>query len=342
MVNPLKILKTYYGYEAFRDDQLSIINEVIKGVDCLVLKPTGAGKSLCFQLPALCLPGTAVVISPLISLMQDQVSKLKDKGIAAEFLNSSLSEEETKSIKANIHNIKLLYISPERFNLSSFQSWLKGVNISFFAIDEAHCVSRWGHDFRPDYLSVKQIKNNFHKPIIALTATADIKTRLDIINQLQLENYKTFVASFDRPNLTLLVEEKLEQSGQAQLLKFLKSHKDESGIIYCLSRKKVDDTTKFLKKQGFNAVAYHAGMGGVKRSASQEKFLSEEGVIAVATIAFGMGIDKPNVRFVVHLDLPQNLEAYYQEIGRAGRDGLESDCLLLYSYQDFALRNLRT
>ncbi len=335
--NPLKILKNTYGYPAFRGSQEAIIEALIKGEDVLALMPTGAGKSLCFQIPALCLDGLAIVISPLISLMQNQVMTLKQLGIKAEFINSSLNEEEYFSIKNDIDNIKLLYISPERFQVESFQKWLLGLNISFFAVDEAHCVSRWGHDFRPDYVKLKVIKEKFKKPIIALTATADLKTREDIPNQLKMDNYQLFIADFDRPNIKILVEEKINPKDQ--LMNLISQFKNESGIVYCLSRKKVEETCDFLKKQGLDAVAYHAGMGSEIRKKNQDHFLLNQGVITVATIAFGMGIDKPDVRFVVHMDMPQNLESYYQEIGRAGRDGEPCVALLLYSLQDYALRN---
>lgn len=339
MQQPINVLKKIYKYDFFKGHQEKIINTILSGQDCLVLMPTGAGKSLCFQIPALCSDGTAIVISPLISLMEDQVSKLKEKGISSEFLNSSLSQEEYSSVIQNIKKIKLLYISPERFNNPNFQKLLQSINISFFAIDEAHCLSRWGHDFRPEYLSLQKIKQIYKKPIIALTATADELTKKDIIQQLNLSNVKIFAESFDRPNLTFLVEEK-NGNGQEQLFNFLKNHQNENGIIYCLSRSKVDEVTKALKKLKYNAFNYHAGMSLVKRQSHQSKFLQEENVIIVATIAFGMGIDKSNVRFVVHMDLPSNLEAYYQEIGRAGRDGNPSTCLLLYGNQDFAMRNL--
>lgn len=335
--SPQEILTSVYGYNQFRGGQDQIINSILKGEDTLVLMPTGAGKSLCFQIPALCLEGVAVVISPLISLMQNQVMALKQLGVQAEFINSSLEQEEYFQIKKNIKNTKLLYISPERFQLDTFQEWLKTLNISFFAIDEAHCVSRWGHDFRPDYIKLSQIKDKFNKPIIALTATADLKTREDIPLQLKLKDYHLFLANFDRPNIKILVQEKTEP--KHQLLEFITPFKGESGIVYCLSRKKVEETTEFLQKKGFDAVAYHAGMTQNSRAKNQKHFLLKEGVITVATIAFGMGIDKPDVRFVVHLDMPQNLESYYQEIGRAGRDGEESTALLLYSLHDFALRN---
>ena len=333
---PLNVLKHVYGYPSFRDSQEPIINSLIKGEDVLALMPTGAGKSLCFQIPALCLEGVAIVISPLISLMQNQVVALKQLGVKAEFINSSLSEEDYFRIKGDIKNIKLLYISPERFQVASFQNWLLGLNISFFAIDEAHCVSRWGHDFRPDYVKLKVIKEKFKKPIIALTATADLKTREDIPSQLLMNKYNLFISNFDRPNIKIMVEEKVNPKDQ--LMNILKSFKDESGIIYCLSRKKVEETTDFLNKQGFNVVSYHAGMPAQTRSFNQDYFLLHPGVICVATIAFGMGIDKPDVRFVVHMDMPQNIEAFYQEIGRAGRDGEPCVSLLLYSLQDYALR----
>lgn len=335
--SPKKILKEVYGYSAFRGDQESIIQNTMDGKDSLVLMPTGAGKSLCFQIPALCLEGTAIVISPLISLMQNQVMTLKSFGIKAEFINSSLTQEELVAIVKDIKNLKLLYISPERFQMEGFRNWLKGLNISFFAVDEAHCVSRWGHDFRPDYIKLSSIKEEFDKPIIALTATADIKTRIDIPLQLRMPKYELIIADFDRPNIKILVEEK--NNTKTQLLNFLGKFKSQSGIVYCLSRKKVDETTEFLKKQGYDALAYHAGMSAEDRKNNQDYFILNEGVIVVATIAFGMGIDKPDVRFVVHLDMPQNLESYYQEIGRAGRDGDPCVALLLYSLQDFALRN---
>jgi ATP-dependent DNA helicase RecQ len=337
MKNPIDVLKTVYGYDSFRSGQKLIIDSIMSGMDTLCLAPTGAGKSICYQIPALCLPGLAIVVSPLISLMQNQVMTLKNLGIAAEFINSSQTKAEYDNIIKNIKNIKILYISPERFKMEFFQKWLLSLNISFFAIDEAHCVSRWGHDFRPDYISLGDIKTKFNKPILALTATADLKTREDIPEQLNFKDYNLYISNFDRPNIKLLVEEK--DDPKTQLLEYIKSYKNESGIVYCLSRKKVEEVTKILIKRGYDAVAYHAGMSQEDRKNNQEKFLLKEGVIAVATIAFGMGIDKPDVRFVVHLDMPQNLESYYQEIGRAGRDGEPSEALLLYSLQDFALRN---
>lgn len=335
--DPVNVLNKIYGYQSFRGNQEEIIKALIEGKDCLALMPTGAGKSLCFQIPAICMKGIAIVISPLISLMQNQVMTLKQFGIPAEFINSSLSEEEYFNIKNNINNIKILYISPERFQIETFQNWLLNLDISFFAIDEAHCVSRWGHDFRPDYIKLNIIKEKFNKPIIALTATADLRTREDIPFQLKMKDYIKIIADFDRPNIKILVEEK--NNPKDQLIKFLSKFKEKSGIVYCLSRKKVDEITDFLNEQGFVAVGYHAGMASEKRKKNQDFFLLNEGVIAVATIAFGMGIDKPDVRFVVHLDMPQNLESYYQEIGRAGRDGDPSISLLMYSLHDFALRN---
>jgi ATP-dependent DNA helicase RecQ len=333
---PKDLLKNIYGYDAFRGQQEAIIHSVMEGQDVLALMPTGAGKSLCFQIPALAVEGIAVVISPLISLMQNQVMLLKNMGIKAEFINSTLTEAEYQAIRADIQNIKLLYISPERFQASVFQKWLLGLNISFFAVDEAHCVSRWGHDFRPDYMLLKDIKEKFKKPIIALTATADLKTREDIPRQLQMRP-RIFISDFDRPNIKIMVEEKINPKDQ--LMAVIKEFTGESGIVYCLSRKKVEDTAAFLKKQGLDAVAYHAGMASAVRAKNQEHFLLQPGVICVATIAFGMGIDKPDVRFVVHMDMPQNLESYYQEIGRAGRDGEPALSLLMYSLGDYAMRN---
>lgn len=334
---PEDILSQIYGYDQFRGMQEEIIQAVMKGEDVLALMPTGAGKSLCFQIPALCLDGTAIVVSPLISLMQNQVMTLKQFGIKAEFINSSLTEEEYFKIRREIKETKVLYISPERFQMEKFQNWLMELDISFFAIDEAHCVSRWGHDFRPDYVKLDVIKNRFNKPIIALTATADLKTREDIPKVLKMRNTNIFIADFDRPNIKILVEEK--NNPKDQLMKIVSEFKDDSGIVYCLSRKKVEETTEFLKKQGVDAVSYHAGMNATDRKNNQDHFLLKEKVVAVATIAFGMGIDKPDVRYVVHMDMPQNLEAYYQEIGRAGRDGEPCVALLLYSLQDYALRN---
>lgn len=334
---PLELLKNIYGYDSFRSDQAEIIESLLKGNDILALMPTGAGKSLCFQIPALCLDGIAIVISPLISLMQNQVTTLKQLGVKAEFINSSQTEEEYFHIKNDINNIKLLYISPERFQVPSFQKWLLSLNISFFAVDEAHCVSRWGHDFRPDYVKLKVIKEKFKKPIIALTATADLKTREDIPLQLLMTKYQLFIADFNRPNIKIMVEEKVNPKDQ--LMNLVNQFKGESGIVYCLSRKKVEETAEFLKKQGFDALPYHAGMNSQIRKDNQDYFLLKPGVITVATIAFGMGIDKPDVRFVVHMDMPQNLESYYQEIGRGGRDGESCIALLLYSLQDYALRN---
>lgn len=338
MNTPDLILKNIFKYPDFRGNQKEVMNTVLSKTDCLVIQPTGAGKSLCYQVPALCSEGTAIIISPLISLMEDQVQKMKEKGISAEFLNSTQTLDEAKEIRKNIHNVKMLYISPERFNNPKFQEWLKTIQISFFAIDEAHCVSKWGHDFRPDYLELSKIKTEFKCPVIALTATADHKTRYDIAKQLKLKKHKEFISEFDRPNLKILVEEK-QGDGTGQLLNFLKDHKGQTGIVYCLSRKTVNDTAKLLKKHGINAVPYHAGLSNEKRTKNQGNFIDNQGVVTVATVAFGMGIDKQNVRFVAHLDLPSNIESYYQEIGRAGRDGLRSDCYLLYSYKDFITRS---
>ena len=333
--DPITVLNEVFGYESFRSPQDEIINAVIKGEDSLVLMPTGGGKSLCYQIPALCLKGTAIVISPLISLMEDQVLTLKEMGIRAEFLNSSLDNETANEIINNIEDLKLLYISPEKFN-SNFKKILKNINISFFAIDEAHCVSKWGHDFRPDYIKLSTIKKDFNKPILALTATADPLTKDDIHERLNIDQ-NVFISSFDRPNITILVQEKSKYKDQ--IIKFINNFKGESGIVYCLSRKKVEDVAKFLQGKGYNAYPYHAGMSHEDRSKNQTKFIQEENIIMVCTNAFGMGIDKTNVRFVAHTDMPSSIEAFYQEIGRAGRDGQESTSLLLYSIKDLIVRS---
>lgn len=333
---PKEILKNVFGYSSFRSSQEEIVSSIIKGNDTLALMPTGGGKSLCYQIPAIYLDGVAIVISPLISLMEDQVMALKQFGVAAEFINSSLSDEKHDEILEKITSLKLIYISPEKFQNSKFQDILKSLNISFFAIDEAHCISKWGHDFRRDYERLGDIKRIFNKPVIALTATADINTRKDICEKLRMKNPNIFVSSFDRPNLKLLTQEK--SNYKTQLLHFVNNFKGESGIVYCLSRKKVEQVTEYLSSKGFNAFSYHAGMSSEKRSSNQEYFIKNENVIMVATIAFGMGIDKPDVRFVIHCDMPSSIESYYQEIGRAGRDGEKSEVLLLYGIQDFITR----
>ena len=335
--SPEKILKEIFGYEKFRDSQAQIIKAMLEGNDTLVLMPTGGGKSLCYQIPALCLKGTAIVVSPLISLMEDQVMALKQFGVSAEFLNSTLSQEEYFNIMDRIDEVKLLYISPERFQNKNFQKMLQGLDISFFAIDEAHCISKWGHDFRKDYEKLGDIKKLFKCPVMALTATADPNTRVDIVDKIGMEAVNTFVSSFDRPNLTLLTKEKKQY--KKQLADFIERFDGESGIVYCLSRKKVEDVAEFLSKKGYNAFAYHAGLSAKVRASNQERFIKEDNVIMVATIAFGMGIDKPDVRFVVHVDMPGSIESYYQEVGRAGRDGEKAEVLLLYGMQDFIVRS---
>jgi len=330
-----EILRRYFGYSEFRQLQQDIILDVLKGNDVLVLMPTGGGKSLCYQYPSLLFKGLTIVVSPLISLMKNQVDSLRSNGIPAEYLNSSLNYEESKKIKSALlqNRVKLLYIAPERLAIPTFLSFLKGLKISLFAIDEAHCISEWGHDFRPEYRQLKLIGASFPDvPIIALTATATMKVREDIINQLELESCRKYIASFNRENLVYYVRPK--QDTFRQIVEFLKTKPRESGIIYCYSRKNVDALTENLKFAGFRALPYHAGLSPEVRSKNQDKFIKDDVEILVATIAFGMGIDKPNIRFVIHHDLPKNLEAYYQETGRAGRDGLRSDCVLFYSYGD--------
>ena len=330
-----RILKDVFGYDHFRGRQQAIIERVAGGEDALVLMPTGGGKSLCFQVPALLRDGLAVVVSPLIALMDDQVATLDELGVAAVALNSTLSAEAQREIAARIRRgeIKMLYLAPERLVQPRMLDFLRGLQIALFAIDEAHCVSQWGHDFRPEYLQLGQLAELFpHVPRIALTATADMRTREEIVQRLHLENAERFLASFDRPNIFYRIVPK--EQPRKQLLGFLAERRGDAGIVYCLSRKKVDEVAAFLSAQGFPALPYHAGLPSDLRAYHQKRFLNEEGLIMVATIAFGMGIDKPNVRFVAHLDLPKSLEAYYQETGRAGRDGLPADAWMAYGLQD--------
>lgn len=328
-------LKKYFGYDGFRPMQAEIIQNVLYQRDTLVLMPTGGGKSVCFQIPAMVMEGLCVVISPLIALMKDQVEGLKANGIPASFLNSTQNAQEL-AITENLAYkgaIKLLYVSPEKLMTSGFLNFLKKLKISLFAIDEAHCVSTWGHDFRPEYTQLGALREHFpHIPIIALTATADKLTRKDIVQILKLNEPEIFIASFDRPNLSLTVMPAQNRFGLIQ--RFLRNHPRQSGIIYCLSRKGTEDLAERLQNEGFNAAFYHAGMTAEERNLTQEAFINDQTQIICATIAFGMGIDKSNVRWVIHYNLPKNLESYYQEIGRAGRDGLKSDTLLFYSFRD--------
>ncbi|TWE07263.1 ATP-dependent DNA helicase RecQ [Pseudomonas sp. AG1028] len=330
-----RILKDVFGYDSFRGRQGAIIERVASGGDALVLMPTGGGKSLCFQVPALLRDGLAVVVSPLIALMDDQVATLEELGVAAVALNSTLEAEQQRDIAARIRRgeIKMLYLAPERLVQPRMLDFLRQLQIALFAIDEAHCVSQWGHDFRPEYLQLGQLAELFPEvPRIALTATADMRTREEIVNRLHLQNAERFLSSFDRPNIFYRIVPK--EQPRKQLLAFLAARKGDAGIVYCLSRKKVEEVASFLTEQGFPALPYHAGLPAELRAFNQKRFLNEEGLIMVATIAFGMGIDKPNVRFVAHLDLPKSLEAYYQETGRAGRDGLPADAWMAYGLQD--------
>jgi len=340
MKNPKQILQKIFGYPEFRGEQEEIINHIIAGKNALVLMPTGGGKSFCYQIPALCLDGVAVIISPLIALMQDQVLALKEYGIKAEAINSSMSYGQVQQVKNSLQNqeLKLLYVSPERLLMPEFLEFLITIKISLFAIDEAHCVSQWGHDFRPVYTQLSILQEIFSDVArIALTATADVPTRKDIIERLALKNVKTFLTSFDRPNIHYSISPR--NNSKKQLLDFIKTkHSGDSGIVYCLSRNKTEETAAWLKEQGFNAFAYHGAMSSKDRQKSQEKFIYQENVIMVATIAFGMGIDKPDVRFVVHLNIPKNIEAYYQETGRAGRDGLPADAWMCYGMQDVVMQ----
>ncbi|QFY43331.1 DNA helicase RecQ [Candidatus Methylospira mobilis] len=335
-----QILRDVFGYDAFRGAQQAIVAHVAGGGDALVLMPTGGGKSLCYQIPALLRPGVGIVVSPLIALMHDQVDALKQLGVQAAFLNSSLEADAAREVwrQALRGELKLLYVAPERLMTEGFQGLLERLQqdggIALFAIDEAHCVSQWGHDFRPEYRALTILHERFpNVPRIALTATADAPTRREIVERLALEQAQQFVSSFDRPNIRYRVA--LKNNARQQLLSFLDSeHPDDAGIVYCLSRKKVEETALWLKGQGRDALPYHAGLGATERSANQRRFLREEGVVMVATVAFGMGIDKPNVRFVAHLDLPKSMEGYYQETGRAGRDGLPANAWMAYGLGD--------
>jgi len=336
MSNALKVLKQTFGFTEFRPPQDAIIDSLINGRDAMVIMPTGGGKSLCYQIPAIVRPGCGVVISPLIALMQNQVDALNELGVRANFLNSTLERTEALAIEQALVDgeLDLLYIAPERLVQPQMIALLKRARISLFAIDEAHCVSQWGHDFRVDYLQLSLLHTEFPEiPRIALTATADTRTREEIIQRLDLGQAGHFFAGFDRPNIRYTIA--LKQNPRPQLLSFLKdSHPNDAGIIYCLSRKKTEETATWLQGQGYNALPYHAGLPAATRALHQTRFLREESVIVVATFAFGMGIDKPDVRFVAHLDLPKTIESYYQETGRAGRDGLPADAWMIYGLQD--------
>lgn len=342
----LGVLRDVFGYPAFRGEQAEIIGHVASGGDALVLMPTGGGKSLCYQIPALLRPGCAVVVSPLIALMQDQVDALTQLGVKAACLNSTLDWREAQAVEQAIFSgqLDLVYIAPERLLLDRTLAMLDALSeagkLALFAIDEAHCVSQWGHDFRPEYLQLSALHERYPKvPRIALTATADQATRNEILQRLGLGEARVFLSSFDRPNIRYTVVEK--DNARKQLLTFLTGRQGQAGIVYCLSRKKVEETAEWLSAQGYPALPYHAGLPAPERAANQRRFLREEGLIMCATIAFGMGIDKPDVRFVAHLDLPKSIEAYYQETGRAGRDGEPSEAWMAYGMQDVALQHAR-
>jgi ATP-dependent DNA helicase RecQ len=335
MQKAVEVLNSLYGYDSFRGHQAEIIEHVSAGNNALVLMPTGGGKSLCYQIPSLLRDGVGIIISPLIALMQDQVGAMQQLGVKAAFLNSTLSHGEQNELEQQLLSgqLDLLYIAPERLIKPYTLDLLSRCELALFAIDEAHCVSQWGHDFRADYLSLSLLSERFPNiPRIALTATADIRTRKEIIERLSLTGSNAYISGFDRPNIRYAIANKT--TPKKQLLAFLQQRKQEAGIVYCLSRKKVEDTAQWLSEQGFNALPYHAGLTAQLRQTHQNRFLREDGVIIVATIAFGMGIDKPDVRFVAHLDLPKSIEAYYQETGRAGRDGQPADAWMIYGLQD--------
>ena len=336
---PEAVLRRVFGHDGFRGPQREIVTHVIAGHDALVLMPTGGGKSICYQLPAICRPGVGIVVSPLIALMRNQVEALRQLGVRAAAFNSSLDATERATVLRALRagELDLLYVAPERLVTEDFLALLGSVRIALFAIDEAHCVSQWGHDFRPEYLQLATIGERFPGvPRVALTATADPQTRDDIARRLGLDGARLFISSFDRPNLTYAIVPKIEP--RRQLLAFLRGHEGECGIVYCLSRAAVEETATWVAGQGLRALPYHAGLDAATRNRNQDAFLGEDGLILVATIAFGMGIDKPDIRFVAHLDLPSGLEAYYQETGRAGRDGAPAETLMLYGMQDVALR----
>ena len=336
MTAALDTLRSIFGYETFREPQAAIIDGLIDGRDALVIMPTGGGKSLCYQIPSLVRRGCGVVVSPLIALMQDQVDGLRELGVSAAFLNSSLDMQQVRDTENALleGQLDLLYVAPERLVQPRTLDLLARCEIALFAIDEAHCVSQWGHDFRADYLQLNLLHKHFPAvPRIALTATADARTRREIAIRLDLEDARHYVAGFDRPNIRYRIA--LKQNPRQQLLAFLRSeHPGDAGIVYCLSRRRVEETARWLQDEGIRALPYHAGLPAAERSANQSRFLREEGLVIVATIAFGMGIDKPDVRFVAHLDLPKTVEAYYQETGRAGRDGLPANAWLVYGLQD--------
>ncbi len=337
MDDAIQLLRRVYGYDSFRPPQDQIVSSILKGRDCFVLMPTGAGKSICFQVPAMLRKGVGLIVSPLISLMKDQVDALKQNGVSAACYNSSLTTLEARKVMTSLEagELDLLYVSPERLMLPDFQEKLATIDLALFAIDEAHCVSQWGHDFRPEYVQIGRLRSQFpHIPFVALTATADEITRRDILERLSLKDPEIFISGFDRPNIRYNVVEKSD--AQRQTAEFIKAKGSEAGIVYCLSRKRVDQVSEYLRKVGIAADSYHAGYSSEERSRVQEAFQKDEIQVVVATVAFGMGIDKPNVRYVIHYDLPKNMEGYYQETGRAGRDGLPSEALLLFSAGDIS------